>query len=462
MHADAARRLFDTAPSLPALRLAVALAACVGSAASRTPALPAAIAAGFVGLVIAEGVFARARRVLAVALPMAALLGGAGALVAGDRNLGLLLGARLAAGAAVASWTSSTLSWPALVRTARALRVPEGLVERADRTVAQGLLLQSEVERRWAAATLRGGFQKGAPRVETWGRIVAGGVGAAFERAVRLEEAWVLRGAPRKPSTGPGAPALTFLAAKPRHADGSAPVGPIDLSLAPGEWVALLGPSGSGKSTLLAAAAGLLEVVEGELLRFGAPVSGKSLSARVDRRVALVCQDPADQILGSTPLEDVLWGLHRAGAAGENADRTAMRSLEDLGIGALAERPVARLSFGERKRVACAAALAVDPFLLLLDEPTTGLDARASRALAVAVESAAAARGSAVVWATHDVAALPKRVERALLLVEGRPFFDGPLSRALSPETLRKAGLVPDSPGATESTRPRTQATEVA
>lgn len=462
MHADAARRLFGTAPSLPGLRLALALAACVAGAASRTPALPAAIAAGFVGLVIAEGVFARARRVLAVALPMAALLGGAGALVAGDRDLGLLLGARLAAGAAVASWTSSTLSWPALVRTARALRLPEGLVEGVDRTVAQGLLLQSEVERRWAAATLRGGFGKGAPRVETWGRVVAGGVGSAFERAVRLEEARVLRGSSRTPPVGPGAPALAFSAARPRHADGSVPVGPIDLSLAPGEWVALLGPSGSGKSTLLAAAAGLLEVAEGELRRFGAPVSGRSLSARVDRRVALVCQDPAEQILGSTPLEDVLWGLHRAGAAGEDAERIAARTLEELGVGALAERPVGRLSFGERKRVACAAALAVDPLLLLLDEPTSGLDARASRALAVAVESAAASRGAAVLWATHDLAALPTHVERALLLVEGRPFFDGPLSRALSPETLWKAGLLPDLPGAAGSTRPRTQATEVA
>lgn len=207
----------------------------------------------------------------------------------------------------------------------------------------------------------------------------------------------------------------------------------------------VLGPSGSGKITLLAATAGLMPVEEGRFERLGVAVAGRPLSSRADRRVALVYQDPADQLVGATPREDPLWGLVRAGAPEDEACQRAEAAQESLGIASLADRPVARLSFGEKKRVAFAAALSVGPELLLLDEPTSGLDPRASRLLADAVEAAAASSGAAVLWATHDVGVLPARVRRVLLLGEGKPVFDGPLSEGLSPDLLQRAGLLADS-----------------
>lgn len=445
MHRDAAWTLFDGERGASALRVAAAFSAAIVNATATTPVIPALVGLAAVALLLVEGLLARRAKALVLAGAWVVLLAVPAGLVSGDRTLALLLASKLGAGVAVAVWTGSTLSWPGLLRAARSAGVPEGALDGADRMVGQGLLLASEVERRYESAALRGGLRRGEPRIDTWGRVVAGGVESAFERAVRLEEARVLRRGRRFAAVAPEAPALSFSSAGVRSEDGAVRVGPVDLELGRGEWVAVLGPSGSGKSSLLAAAAGLLPVGEGRLERLGAPVAGGSLSSRVDRSVALVCQDPADQLLGSTPREDLLWGLLRAGVPQDEACQKAEAALEALGIGLLADRPVARLSFGERKRVACAAALAVGPELLLLDEPTSGLDPRASRLLADAVEAAAASSGAAVLWATHDVCVLPARVRRVLLLGQGKVVFDGPLSEGLSPDLLQRAGLLADS-----------------
>lgn len=446
MHRDAAGTLFDGERGASVLRVAAAFSAAIVNATATTPAIPALIGSAAVALLLVEGLLARRAKALVLAGTWVVLLALPAGLVSGDRTLALLLASKLWAGVAVAVWTGSTLSWPGLLGAARSAGVPEGALDGADRMVGQGLLLASEVERRYEAATLRGGLRRGEPRLDTWGRVVAGGIESAFERAVRLEEVRLLRKAPRCDSKTLGVPVLSFSSAVVRSEDGAVRLGPIGLELGRGEWVAVLGPSGSGKSSLLAAAAGLLPLAEGRLERLGAPVAGGSLSSRVDRRVALVCQDPADQLLGSTPREDLLWGLLRAGVPQDEACQRAEAAIGALGIASLADRPVARLSFGERKRAACAAALSVGPELLLLDEPTSGLDPRASRLLADAVEVAAASSGAAVLWATHDVGVLPARVHRVLLLGEGKVVFDGPLSEGLAPEKLRRAGLLAELP----------------
>ncbi|MBK9965119.1 MAG: ATP-binding cassette domain-containing protein [Holophagales bacterium] len=442
MHRDAAGTLFDGERGASVLRVVAAFSAAILNATATTPVVPALVASAAVALLLVEGLLPRRAKVLALAGAWVVLLAVPAGIVSGDRTLALLLASKLWAGVAVAVWTGSTLSWPGLLWAARSAGVPEGALDGGGPDCRAGLLLASEVERRYEAATLRGGLRRGEPRLETWGRVVAGGVESAFERAVRLEEVRVLRKGSRFDAATPDAPSLSFSSAVVRSEEGAVRLGPIDLELARGEWVAVLGPSGSGKSTLLAAAAGLLPLGGGRLVRLGVPVAGESLSSRADRSVALVFQDPADQLLGSTPREDLLWGLLRAGAPEGEACQRAGAALEELGIAPLADRPVARLSFGERKRAACAAALSVGPELLLLDEPTSGLDPRASRLLADAVEAAAASSGAAVLWATHDVDVLPARVRRVLLLGEGRVVFDGPLSEGLAPELLHRAGLL--------------------
>lgn len=206
--------------------------------------------------------------------------------------------------------------------------------------------------------------------------------------------------------------------------------------------MAVAGPSGSGKSSLLRVVAGLMAASRGELIRFGKPVEGERLRDRLDPRVALVFQDPNDQLFGSTPLEDVAWGAMRRGQSEASARTRAQQALEVLGVAHLGARPVHRLSLGERKRVAFAGALLTGPELLLCDEPTGGLDPVASQRLITTLEAADARRPLTVLWATHDLDALPARVSRVVLLKEGQIVFDGPRARALQSTTLAKAGLM--------------------
>ena len=114
-----------------------------------------------------------------------------------------------------------------------------------------------------------------------------------------------------------------------------------------------------------------------------------------------------------------------------------------LGVEHLADKPIPTLSFGEKKRVAFASALATEPALLLCDEPTMGLDPVAAGTLVRVLEEATVGRSIAVVWATHDLARLPRAVGRLVLVQEGRLAFDGLRADALDPRRLRAAGLLP-------------------
>jgi cobalt/nickel transport system ATP-binding protein len=154
----------------------------------------------------------------------------------------------------------------------------------------------------------------------------------------------------------------------------------------------------------------------------------------------MVFQDPNDQILGTTPVEDVAWGLRHRGLSRAEAESRARAQLDRIGIGRLADRPVHELSFGERKRVAFAAALVTRPTLLLCDEPTMGLDPVAAANLVIAVE-AASADGLATLWATHDLLTLPKPTQRLVLLSAGAIAFDGSCAEGFSLDRLRQAGL---------------------
>ncbi len=199
------------------------------------------------------------------------------------------------------------------------------------------------------------------------------------------------------------------------YPDGHRALMSFSLEAGPGDWICVMGPSGSGKSTLLRVLAGLLPLTSGEYERLGHRPQGKVF---LDRRVAFVFQDPNDQLFGGTPLEDVVWSLKKAGVPHEEARLRARAVLSRLGLEDASLRPVLNLSMGERKRVCAAAALVMDPEILLFDEPTAGLDPVAARQFTRALEATARA-GMVVVRATHDVSVLPSRVKRAVLLSRG-------------------------------------------
>jgi cobalt/nickel transport system ATP-binding protein len=155
----------------------------------------------------------------------------------------------------------------------------------------------------------------------------------------------------------------------------------INFTIGPGELVALIGANGSGKSTLLKLLDGLIFPMSGELLAFGHALSEKSLKdgnfvSEFRRRVGLVFQDPDVQLFSPTVWDEVTFGPLQLRISKEEVISRGKETLELLNISHLRERPPYLLSGGEKKKVSLASVLSLQPQVLLLDEPTTGLDPR--------------------------------------------------------------------------------------
>jgi len=180
----------------------------------------------------------------------------------------------------------------------------------------------------------------------------------------------------------------------------------LSVSLAAGELSALTGPSGSGKSTLLHLLAGLDLPTAGDVRILGTSLAGLDATGRAllrRDRIGLVTQG-TDLVPFLTARETVELALSLRGVGRDDAVSRAERSLAAVGLGELAGQRVARLSMGERQRVAVARALAAEPAMLLADEPTARLDEANARAVGALFAELARATGTAIVCATHDPA----------------------------------------------------------
>jgi iron complex transport system ATP-binding protein len=215
----------------------------------------------------------------------------------------------------------------------------------------------------------------------------------------------------------------------------------VSLQVRGGEVVAVLGPNGAGKSTLLRVAAGLLEPTAGVV-----SCLGRNL-AKVDRRalaraVALVPQNESPAA-GFRVREVVAMGRapHQGGwmREGPQDGPAVERALARCDLVDHARRPVDTLSGGEQRRVALARALAQEPRVLLLDEPSAFFDVRHRVALGTLVCDLATRDGLAVLIAMHDLEEAARIASRVLLLRSGRTIFDGPPEEAMTPALLREA-----------------------
>jgi zinc transport system ATP-binding protein len=200
----------------------------------------------------------------------------------------------------------------------------------------------------------------------------------------------------------------------------------VELAVPQGQFVAIAGPNGGGKTTLVRIALGLLEPTAGEALLFGEP------AARFSRRATLGYLAQRSRLGTEAPAtvrEVVAAGrLASGGLLGPLRRREraiVAEAIERVGLGALADRPLATLSGGQQQRAFIAKALAGEPALLVLDEPTAGVDVDAQEALAALLDRLHHELRVTILYVSHEFGAVERFVER-LVLVRGGILFDGP------------------------------------
>jgi cobalt/nickel transport system ATP-binding protein len=195
--------------------------------------------------------------------------------------------------------------------------------------------------------------------------------------------------------------------------------------------VALLGANGVGKSTLMLLLNGTLRPQEGELTVLGRPMDYSRTHLQwLHRKVGIVLQDPDDQLFGATVEQDVAFGPLNNGVDSAEARLLVMHTLESLGIGHLADRPIHELSLGEKKRVALAGVLVLEPEIILLDEPTAGLDFAGITSMLNLLGRLHLA-GTAVVISTHDTDLAYEWAEDAWVLLDGHIAAQGPIAEVM-------------------------------
>ncbi len=189
----------------------------------------------------------------------------------------------------------------------------------------------------------------------------------------------------------------------------------VDLSLAPGERLALLGANGAGKSTLLHVITGFVAATAGTVEAFGAARWQEKDFREVRTRAGLVFQDPDDQLFCPTVIEDIAFGPMNLGQSREQAHATARATLAQLGLAGFEDRITHRLSGGEKRLIAIAAVLAMKPEVLLLDEPTAGLDADAHDRLCGILGQLP----QAMIIVAHDAGFVARLANSAVLIRDG-------------------------------------------
>lgn len=215
------------------------------------------------------------------------------------------------------------------------------------------------------------------------------------------------------------------------YPDGQQALYGVDLHVHEGERVALLGPNGAGKTTLVLHLNGILVGGRGTVAVSGLPVVKDNLK-EIRRRVGVVFQDPDDQLFLGTVRQDVAFGPSNLGVRGEALQRRVMAALDLVGMADFVDRPPHHLSYGQRRRVAVATVLAMEPEILVLDEPSSNLDPASRRELADILRSL----DVTVLMVTHDLPYALELCPRSVVLSEGVVVADRPTLDVLTDETL--------------------------
>jgi len=217
------------------------------------------------------------------------------------------------------------------------------------------------------------------------------------------------------------------------YPDGHIALREVSLRVAPGEKVALVGPNGAGKSTLMLHLNGILQG-QGGVRVCGLDVTDKSLG-QVRAAVGLVFQNPDDQLFSPTVFDDVAFGPIYQGLKKVEVEERVDRALDAVHMRDYAKRVSHHLSVGEKKRIAIATVLSMHPEILVLDEPSAGLDPRARRTLINQLRELP----QTMLVSTHDLRLVHELFPRTVIMDNGHIVADGPTEQLLNDEALLNA-----------------------
>lgn len=219
----------------------------------------------------------------------------------------------------------------------------------------------------------------------------------------------------------------------------------VSLEIGDGEFVGIIGPTGSGKSTLVQHFNGLLLPSEGKVYVDGVDLKDKNTQLRAIRqKVGMVFQYPEHQLFGETVLEDVGFGPRNGGLEEGEVIRRVRQALAYVGLDfdELKDHSPFELSGGQKRRVAIAGVLAMEPSVLILDEPTAGLDPQGREQILKEIKDLHTQRGITVILVTHSMEDVARLVDRLIVMERGKVALDGaPLEVFRQAERLKELGL---------------------
>ena len=218
------------------------------------------------------------------------------------------------------------------------------------------------------------------------------------------------------------------------YPDGHQALYGVNLHVHRGERVALLGPNGAGKTTLVLHLNGILTAGAGSVEVSALPVARDNL-LEIRRRVGVVFQDPDDQLFMPSVRDDVAFGPANLGLRGAALEKRVVDALDRVGMVDFIDRPPHHLSFGQRRRVAVATVLAMEPEVLVLDEPSSNLDPASRRELADILRSL----DVTVLMVTHDLPYAYELCPRSVVLSDGVVVADGSTRDVLTDDALMAA-----------------------
>jgi energy-coupling factor transport system ATP-binding protein len=219
------------------------------------------------------------------------------------------------------------------------------------------------------------------------------------------------------------------------YPDGTRALSDVDLTIDPGDLVAIIGQNGSGKSTLVRHLDGLLRPTEGRVLHDGVDIAGERVAA-LAARVGIVFQNPDRQIFAGKVRSEVAFGPRILGRPSPVASASATGALEAVGLAKLADSNPYDLGYSQRKLLTLASILAMETAVVVLDEPTTGQDARGVARIRQVIADLSDA-GRTVITISHDMRFVAETFTRIVVMGSGRILLDG------SPETVFAEGEWP-------------------